>query len=70
MGEMAPAAQPSEMAAQPTEAVATSQPQTESKRTQLKAVRENIQWLSRDVGTFKKSSETSARRGPVEGRVS
>ena len=37
-------------------------PQVEGKRTQLKIVRENVQSLSKDVGSFRKSHEASTKK--------
>jgi hypothetical protein len=37
-------------------------PKPEGRRTQLKIVRENIQSLSRDMGSFRKSTEASTRK--------
>jgi len=37
-------------------------PPVEGRRTQLKRVRENIESLSRDVGRFRKSHESSTKR--------
>ena len=42
-------------------------PQAEGRRTQLKIVRENIDYLSRQIGKFKKSHEESSRK--LEGQV-
>ena len=56
--------QPSEEAPQAPEVavVPEAKPQLEGRRTQLKIVRESIQSLSRDVGSFRKSHEASLKR--------
>jgi hypothetical protein len=53
--EAAPPTQPSEVPAQ-------AAPQAEGKRTQLKIVRENIQYLSADLGNFRRNHEASIKR--------
>jgi hypothetical protein len=59
-----PVAETSEGAAQPqgAEMPAQAGPQVEGKRTQLRIVRENIQSLSNDVGSFSKSHEISSKK--------
>jgi ABC-type phosphate transport system auxiliary subunit len=59
-----PAEGTTEGATQSTEAGAATQagPQAEGRRTQLKIVRENIHSLSNDVGSFRKSHETSIKK--------
>lgn len=47
---------------QPSEMPAQAAPQAEGKRTQLKIVRENIQYLSADLGNFRRSHEASIKR--------
>ena len=44
------------------EAMPEAAPPAEGRRTQLKIVRETIQSLSRDVGSFRKSHEASVKR--------
>ncbi len=55
--------QPIEQAAQAPEAGATSEarPTVEGRRTQLRIVRESVQSLSSDVGSFRKSHEARAK---------
>lgn len=62
MNEVAPAVQPAEESAGTTEAAASSQPQVEGRRTQLRIVREHLENLSADVWNAKRSSESSAKR--------
>ena len=49
---------------QPTDAGAGTMeaPKPEGKRTQLKIVRENLEYLASDVGKFRKSHESSVKR--------
>lgn len=51
----------------PEEATPAQSPPTEGKRTQLKVVRENIQILSKDIGNFRRSHDSSLSR--LEGDV-
>jgi hypothetical protein len=62
--EAVPAAGTSEGTAQPQGAEVPTQtgPPAEGKRTQLKIVRENIQSLSKDVGSLGKSHEVSIKK--------
>ena len=59
-----PVAETSEGTAQPqgAEMPAQTGPQVEGKRTQLRIVRENIQSLSNDVGSFSKTHEASSKK--------
>lgn len=59
----APPLHPIEQTARASEAVATSEarPQFKGRRTQLRIVRESVQSLSRDVGSFRKSHEAGAK---------
>ncbi len=61
-GEISPAVQPADVPAETTEAVASPQPQSEGRRTQLRIVREHLENLSSDVGSAKRSSEASAKK--------
>lgn len=59
-----PPGQPSEMVppvSAPEQASQAGPPRGEGRRTQLKIVRENIDSLSRDVGSFRKSHEVSVK---------
>jgi hypothetical protein len=64
-GESTPLVQKSEATAQAPEAEVPTQAgpqQAGGRRTQLRIVRENIQSLSKDVGSFRKSQEASNRK--------
>jgi hypothetical protein len=64
-GESAPLVQKGEATAQAPEAEVPTQAgpqQAGGRRTQLRIVRENIQSLSEDVGSFRKSQEASNRK--------
>ena len=45
-----------------TDAAAQAAPQAEGRRTQLKIVRENLEYLSRDIGNFRSSHSASIKR--------
>ena len=45
-----------------TDAAAQAAPQAEGRRTQLKIVRENLEYLSRDIGNFRRSHSASIKR--------
>src|SRR5208282_4605237 len=63
-GESMPVAGMNQGMVQSPEAEAPTQagPQVEGRRTQLKIVRENIDSLSRDVGSFRKNHEVSIKK--------
>jgi hypothetical protein len=64
-GEATPPIQTGAGAAQAPEAEVPTQAgrqQVGGKRTQLRIIRENIQSLSKDVGSFRKSQEASTKR--------
>jgi hypothetical protein len=63
-GETMPPMPMGEVSAQEPEAEVATQavPQVETRRTQLRILRENIQSLSKDVGSFRESHEGSTKK--------